>query len=126
MPPASEGETPTTGPPGKSLEVFLLGLKQAFGLEAAGPCLASCVPAPGALLLSPASSLSYRPGVFPQGALGIYILYYSLSHVLLFAAPWIAAFQAPLSMGFCRQEYWSGIPSLGDLPDPGIKPRSPV
>ena len=36
--------------------------------------------------------------------------------------------QAPLSMGFCRQEYWSGLPflSLGDLPDPGIEPTSPV
>ena len=35
---------------------------------------------------------------------------------------------APLSMEFCRQEYWSGLPCSppGDLPDPGIKPRSPV
>ena len=42
--------------------------------------------------------------------------------------PWTAARQAPLSMGFSRQGYWSGLPfpSLGDLPDPGIKPRSPV
>jgi len=38
--------------------------------------------------------------------------------------PWIIAHQAPLSMGFSRQEYWSGLPcpSSGDLPDPGIKP----
>ena len=36
--------------------------------------------------------------------------------------------QAPLLMGFCRQEHWSGLPfpSLGDLPNPGIKPRSPA
>ena len=34
----------------------------------------------------------------------------SLSHVQLFATPWTAAFQAPLSMGFSRQEYWSGLP----------------
>ena len=34
----------------------------------------------------------------------------SLSHVLLFATPWTAAYQAPLSMGFSRQEYWSGVP----------------
>ena len=35
----------------------------------------------------------------------------SLSHVRLFATPWTAAYQAPLSMGFSRQEYWSGVPS---------------
>ena len=51
-----------------------------------------------------------------------------LSHVWLFATPWIIAHQAPLSMGFPRQEYWSWLPfpSLADLPDPGIKPASPA
>ena len=51
-----------------------------------------------------------------------------LSHVRLFATPWTAAYQAPPSMGFSRQEYWSGLPfpSPGDLPDPGIKPGSPA
>ena len=41
---------------------------------------------------------------------------------------WTLARQAPLSMGFSRQEYWSGLPfpPPGDLPDPGIKPASPV
>ena len=50
----------------------------------------------------------------------------SLSRVQLFVTPWIAAHQAPLSMGFSMQEYWSGLPfpSPGDFPDPGIKPRS--
>ena len=49
------------------------------------------------------------------------------SHVQLFAILWIIACQAPLSMGFSRQ-YWSGLqfPSSGDLPDPGIVPRSPA
>ena len=44
------------------------------------------------------------------------------------ASPWTVAFQAPLSMGFSRQQYWSGLPfpSPGDLPDPGIEPRSPA
>ena len=44
-----------------------------------------------------------------------------------FAAPWTVARQASLSMGFPRQEYWGGLPfpSLGDLPNPGIKPVSP-
>ena len=47
----------------------------------------------------------------------------SLSHVQLSVTPWTAARQAPLSMGFSRQEYWSGLPSPspGDLPKPGIK-----
>ena len=51
-----------------------------------------------------------------------------LSHVRLFATPWTVAYQAPPSMGFSRQEYLSGLPfpSPGDLPDPGIKPRSPA
>ena len=46
----------------------------------------------------------------------------------LFVTPWTVAHQAPLSMGFSRQEYWSGLPfpSPGDLPDPGIEPRSPT
>ena len=41
---------------------------------------------------------------------------------------WTIALQAPLSMGFPRQEYWSGLsfPSPGDLPDPGIQPASPT
>ena len=52
----------------------------------------------------------------------------SLSRVQLFATPWTVAYQAPQSIGFSRQEYWSGLPfpSPGDLPDPGIKPRSPA
>ena len=42
--------------------------------------------------------------------------------------PWVVAHQAPLTMGFSRPEYWSGLPfpSPGDFPDPGIKPRSPT
>ena len=52
----------------------------------------------------------------------------ALSHVQLFATPWTIARQIPPSKGFPRQEYWSGLPfpSPGDLPDPGIEPRSPV
>ena len=51
-----------------------------------------------------------------------------LSHVRLFATPWTVAYQALLSMGFSRQEYWSGLPfpSPVDLPDPGIKPGLPA
>ena len=52
----------------------------------------------------------------------------SLSHVRVFVSPWTVVYQAPLSMGFSRQEYWSGLPfaSQGDLPNPGIEPRSPA
>ena len=51
----------------------------------------------------------------------------SLSCVRLFATPWTVAYQVPLSMGFSRQEYWSGLPypSPEDLPNPGIEPGSP-
>ena len=51
-----------------------------------------------------------------------------LSHVQLFVTPWTVACQAPLSMGFPRQGYWSGLPfpPPRDLPDPGIGPTYPV
>ena len=52
----------------------------------------------------------------------------SLSRVRLFATPWTVAYQAPPSMEFSRQEYWSGLPfsSPGDLPDLGIESGSPT
>ena len=52
----------------------------------------------------------------------------SLSCVRLFVSPWTVACQAPLSMGFSRQEYWSELPCPppGDLLNPGIKPNSPT
>ena len=50
------------------------------------------------------------------------------SHAPLSATPWTVALQAPLSVRFSRQEYWSGVPhsTPGDLPDPGIEPGSPA
>ena len=59
--------------------------------------------------------------------LSIHVCVLSLFNcVQLFVTPWTVAQQAPLSMGFSRQEYWSGwpFPPPGDLPDPGIKPAS--
>ena len=52
----------------------------------------------------------------------------SLSRIQLFETPWTVALQAPLSMEFSRQDYWGGLPfpSPEDLPDPGIKLRSPA
>ena len=51
-----------------------------------------------------------------------------LTHVRLFVTPWTVAHQAPLSMGFSREEYWNGLSFLfpGDLPDPGIELGSPA
>ena len=51
-----------------------------------------------------------------------------VAQLCLFATPWTVALQAPLSMGFSRQEYSSGesFPSPGDLPNPGIEPGSPA
>ena len=51
-----------------------------------------------------------------------------LSRIQLFMTPWTVACQAPLSMGFSRQEDWSGlsVPPPGDLPDPGVNPESPA
>ena len=52
----------------------------------------------------------------------------SLSRVQLFETPWTVACQAPLFMGFSRQECWSGLPfpTPGDLSNPGIEPTSPI
>ena len=65
-------------------------------------------------------------GIFSDKSMKVKVK--SLSHVQLFATPWTVAYQAPRSMEFSRQEYWSGLPfpSPGDLPDPGIEPRSPA
>ena len=51
-----------------------------------------------------------------------------LSYIQLFVTPWTVALQAPLSMAFSRQEYWSRLPcpSPGDLSNPGIEPKSPT
>jgi len=56
------------------------------------------------------------------------VLQVSLSVVSDSATPWTVPCQAPLSMGFSRQEYWSGFPfpSPGDFPNPGIEPKSPA
>ena len=57
-----------------------------------------------------------------------HVMWKSLSCARLFSIPWSVGCQAPLSVEFSRQEYWSGLlfSSPGDLPKPGIKPRSPA
>ena len=59
-------------------------------------------------------------------SISLLLLLCHFSHVRLSVTPWTVAYQAPLSMGFSRQEYWNGLPfpPLGDLPDPAIEPES--
>ena len=74
------------------------------------------------------SILAWRiPWTEEPGGLQSIVKVKSLSPVRLFVTPWTVAHQAPSSKGFSRQEYWSGLPfpSPGDLPNPGIEPRSP-
>ena len=68
------------------------------------------------------------PSIFPSKYLKKWSEVKSLSHVRLFVTQWTVAYQAPPSMGFSRQEYWSGLPfpSPGDLSNPGIEPGSPA
>ena len=77
----------------------------------------------------PFSEISESPSIF-QVCLPITTLVNAciLSHVHLFVTPWIIALQAPLFIGFFRQEYWSvlPVPSSGDLPNPVIEPKSPA
>ena len=75
----------------------------------------------GSPVLSLLQELAYLLGLFTR------VKVKSLSLVQLFATPWTVAYQAPPSMGFSRQEYWSGVPlpSPGELPNPGIEPKSP-
>ena len=83
-------------------------------------------------------TLDLKYKIILQNSRASYKMGYSLTHnkvkmkllgyVWLFATPWTVAYRAPLSMGFSKQEYWSGLPfpSPGDLPDPGIEPGSPA
>ena len=103
---------------------LLLQIQIIFPVAAAAakspqPCLTLCDPIDG----SPPDSLV--PGILQARTLEWVAISFSnawkwkvkvksLSHVWLFVTPWTAAYQAPLSMGFSRQEYWSGVP----LPSP--------
>ena len=77
------------------------------------------------------SGLSFpSPRDFPtqRSNLGLLHCRQTLYHLSHLATPWTMVCQDPLSMGFSRQEYWSGMPfpSPGDLPNAGIEPRSPA
>ena len=71
--------------------------------------------------------LTHGPDLFVK-TLVMTVVVQLLNLVHLFVTPWTIALQAPLSIGFSRQEYWSGLPfpPPGDLPNPGMKPKSPA
>ena len=79
---------------------------------------------PGKLVWRAGRGSTFDHGRLGQGRITCCLV----AGIQLFATPWTAACQAPLSMGFFGLDYWSGLlfPSPGDLPDPGIKPRSPA
>ena len=115
------------GSPGKNTGMGCHALLQGiFPTQGSNPCLLH-------LLHRQAGSLPLAPPGKPGHvrvcvcALRVCVCAQLLSHVWLCATLWIVAFQAPLSMGFFRQEYWSGLPGPppGYLPDPGIEPMSP-
>ena len=71
----------------------------------------------------------YVPSVIKERKIKAAMHYVKLlRRVRLFATPWTVAYQAPQSMEFSRQEYWSGLPfpSPGNLPDPGMEPGNPA
>ena len=111
---------------GQSLVLILLCF-----LECCMVGIRQCVASSGQLLslgnvyLSSSNIFSRRGSSFPLDKWWQLKL---LSCVHLCATPWSVAYQAPPSMGLSRQEYWSGLPfpPPGDLPDPGIEPRSPA
>ena len=100
---------------------FLVSSSAAAAAKSLQSCLTLCDPIDGSPPGSPV------PGILQAGTLEWVAISFSnagkwevkvksLSRVQLLATPWTAAYQAPLSMGFSRQEYWSGVP----LPSPGI------
>ena len=118
-------------PPGSSVYgIFQARILAAAAAKSLQSCPTLCDPRNGSL---PGSSV---PGILQVRTLEWVAISFSnawewkvkmksLSRVRLFATPWTAAYQAPPSMGFSRQEYWSGLPFLspGDLLDPGLNPH---
>ena len=72
--------------------------------------------------------LNYHTVALISHTINVILVMLKILQASIFATLWTVAYQALLSMGFSRQQYWSGLPfpSPGDLPDPGIEPRSPA
>ena len=97
-------------------------LRNSLHKEWSGPCILG--------ILGKTSRSARNPWkiVSPNSSFNVNQNKLLVSHVWLFTIPWTVAHQAPLFMKFTRQEYWSRLPfsSSGDLPEPGIRPRSPA
>ena len=98
-----------------------------------GPCMIPCLPLLPLSQICSVSQLLVSVGITRRHLINICSMNIresvlsSFSHLGLFATPWTVACQAPLSMAFFRQEYWSGLPYPPpvDLPNPGMEPASP-
>ena len=88
----------------------------------------NCIPYNLKVLMSVIISLDplMSPALLVSGILRVKVK--SVSRVQVFVAPWTVAYEALPFMEFSRQQYWTGVPlpSAGDLPNPGIEPRSPA
>ena len=111
--------------PGKNTGVGCHFLLQCMKVKNESEVAQSCPTLSNPMDRSPPGSSVH--GIFQARVLERGAIAFS-SHVQLFVTPKTVARQAPLSMGFSRREYWSGLPfpSPGDLPDSGIKPWSPA
>ena len=107
------------GPDAMILVFWMLNFKPAFSLSSF-----TSIKTLSSSLLSPVRVVSSAYLGWKPGKVKVKLL----SRVRLFSTPWTVAYQAPLSMGFSRQECWNGLPfpSPGDLPDTGIEPGSPA
>ena len=111
--------------PGKNIGVGCHVLLQCMKVNNESEVAQSCPTLSNPMDRSPPGSSVH--GIFQARVLEWGAIAFS-SHIQLFVTPKTVARQAPLSMGFSRREYWSGLPfpSPGDLPDSGIKPWSPA
>ena len=108
--------------------VVILSTRGIFLNQELIPCLLPLLQSQAALqeLMQEKIKVSYMKTLHAGYSVEYPIIYIYI-YIHLFVTPRTIAHQAPLSLGFFRQEYWSGLPfpSPGDLPEPGIKPRSP-
>ncbi|XDA84999.1 hypothetical protein R6Z07F_014785 [Ovis aries] len=127
---AAHQAPPSLGSPGKNTRVGWHFLFQCVKVKSESEVAQSCPTLSDPMDCSPPGSSIHRISqarVLEWGAIAFSVSCFS--HVQFFVTLWTEASPVPLSMGFSRQEYWSGLlcpPSRGNLPNPGIKPASPT
>ena len=124
--PPTEGKNITPGQERKD-EGASASPGEGKGKRNASVCVYACMHALLCLLYYDILVIEGKKAVEKDLKHGLKVRVKLLSRVRPSATPWTVAYQASPSMGFSRQEYWSGLPfpSPGDLPDPGIEPASP-